>query len=159
MSSKRTETTNDTRKIAIQLYNSGKTLAEVGKIVGRSTSTVQYIIKRFKETGKIENKPRIRNRFKLDERDDRFILREIKKNPKLSAPKLVEMLKLNSGKTVCAETIRRVLRSNNFHGRVARRKPYISEANRRKRISFAKQFKNHGFSFWKNVIFTDESKY
>jgi len=51
------------------------------------------------------------------------------------------------------------LRRNGYNGRVPRRKPFISETNRRKRIDFAKNHLNKDILFWKKVLFTDESKF
>jgi len=39
------------------------------------------------------------------------------------------------------------------------KKPFISEANRVKRLAFAKEYVNKPTSFWQTVIFSDESKY
>lgn len=64
-----------------------------------------------------------------------------------------------TGKSVSAETVRRVLRNNGYNGRVARKKPLISEINRQKRLQFVKDYENKDEEFWKNVIFSDESKF
>ena len=45
-----------------------------------------------------------------------------------------------------------------LHGRVARRKPYIRQGNRRKRLEFAKEQKKLTVEQWKNVLWNDESK-
>lgn len=44
-------------------------------------------------------------------------------------------------------------------GRSPRKKPFISEANRVKRLEFAREYINKSRSFWQTVIFSDESKY
>lgn len=54
-------------------------------------------------------------------------------------------------------TIRQVLHREGYHGRVSRRKPYISKANKLKCLQFAKHV-NYPESFWKNLIFSDEIK-
>ncbi|GBN21291.1 hypothetical protein AVEN_4154-1 [Araneus ventricosus] len=48
----------------------------------------QYVIKRFKEENRIENKVREGRLAKLTERDQRFIIRKFVKNPRLSALKV-----------------------------------------------------------------------
>ena len=57
-----------------------------------------------------------------------------------------------------ADNVRRILRRNKYNGRIARSKPLVSAKNRRQRFEFAKRYINKDYSFWKNVIFTDESK-
>ncbi|CAK9818985.1 Transposable element Tc1 transposase [Anthophora quadrimaculata] len=63
------------------------------------------------------------------------------------------------GKVANPETIRIILRKNNFNGRIARRKPFVSQKNRSKRLQFVKLYKDKDFSFWETVLFTDESKF
>lgn len=62
-------------------------------------------------------------------------------------------------KRICAETARKILRKAGYHGRVARRKSYVSKVNRQKRIEFAHRYINMPPEFWKRVIFPDESKF
>lgn len=81
------------------------------------------------------------------------------KNPRISVPKLVTNIKIDLNKDVSAETVRCSIRKMGFHGRVARKKPFISEKNRKIRIEFAKKYKNKYFEYWKNILFTDESRY
>lgn len=64
-----------------------------------------------------------------------------------------------TGKKVTPQTIRNVLKRKGFHGRVARKKPYVNERNRRKRLKFAKEFISKEEKWWKDVIFADESKF
>lgn len=39
------------------------------------------------------------------------------------------------------------------------KKPFMNDANRQKRLEFAKMYLNKPIEFWKNVIFSDESKF
>lgn len=42
---------------------------------------------------------------------------------------------------------------------MAKRKPYISPANMKKRLEFAKKYQFEEESYWQHVFFTDESKF
>ncbi|GFU91897.1 transposable element Tc1 transposase [Trichonephila clavipes] len=68
-----------------------------------------------------------------------------------------------TGRSVSAETIRRVLRKAGYNGRVARKKPLIGKRNIVKRLKFAKEHilkRTKSFQrFWNEVIFSDESKF
>ncbi|GBN29874.1 Transposable element Tc1 transposase [Araneus ventricosus] len=55
--------------------------------------------------------------------------------------------------------VRNILRKYNFHGRVARRKPFLSKAHRRARLEFVKSSLKSLRKFWNSVLFVDESKY
>ena len=52
-----------------------------------------------------------------------------------------------------------MLKKEGFDGRVCRKKPYINEINRRRRLQFAREHVDIEKSRWNNVIFADESKF
>lgn len=145
------QSTLEERKIVIKNYLEGKTQREIANIVNKSKSTVHDIIKRYNDDKRISNKQRAAVEKKLSQRDEKFIIREVQKNPFISAPKLTAIIKNNFGKDVHAETVRRVLRKNDLNGRVARKKPCISEKNRKDRLEFAREHISKDFSFWRTV--------
>ena len=90
------------------------------------------------------------------EKEDTWILRQIKKNPK-SATKLTVEVKKYCHKTVNPEAVRRIASRNKYNGRVVKRKPLIVERNQKKRRTFARQHVMKDMDFWKRVIFCDKS--
>ncbi|GFY02108.1 hypothetical protein TNCV_5099691 [Trichonephila clavipes] len=48
-----------------------------------------------------------------------------------------------------AQTVRNVLHSAGLKARTPRKKPYISEVNRKRRLEFARKYKNKPMGFWK----------
>lgn len=122
MGRKSKNTSIDLRKLVISHYKEGKSFREIGEIVKRSHSTVQCIIKRFREENRVVDMPKMGPKKLLNAHDERWILRQVKKNPKISAPKLTANLENYCGKSVSPETVRRVLRNNNYNGRIARKK-------------------------------------
>jgi len=56
--------------------------------------------------------------------DERCFLRKFENNPKLGAPKLVTEIENRLHIKVNPETVRRVLRKNDFHGRGAKKVLY-----------------------------------
>lgn len=77
MARSRKETTNVIRKLIIFHHSSGKSVRNIAKLVNLSHSTVQYIIKRFKEENRIENKVRKGRPTKLTQREQRFIVKNL----------------------------------------------------------------------------------
>ncbi|GFW98994.1 transposable element Tcb1 transposase [Trichonephila clavipes] len=63
------------------------------------------------------------------------------------------------GRSVSAETVRNVIRHAGYSSRVARKKPFISLQNQKKRLEFAKTQQLKTDNFWKKVIFSDENKF
>ncbi|XP_017796965.1 PREDICTED: uncharacterized protein LOC108578194 [Habropoda laboriosa] len=86
-----------------------------------SKSTVGDIIRRFKHEDRIESILQRGQPKKLE------IIRNIKKDPTLSAPKLADELLTETAKNVHPKTIRRILKESGYSGRVAQKKPFMDE--------------------------------
>ncbi|GFX84124.1 transposable element Tcb1 transposase [Trichonephila clavipes] len=155
----RRETSIDVRKFILRLLKKGISYREMAKIVGRSHSCVQKIIGRFKSDGLIENKSGRGRKSILTDVCKRKVLKDIKIDPKLSAVKLASETSRIMGRSVSAETVRNVIKYAGYSSRVARRKPFISLQNQKKRLELAKTHQLKTGNFWKKVIFSDESKF
>uniref|UniRef100_A0A0K8UV17 Transposable element Tc1 transposase n=1 Tax=Bactrocera latifrons TaxID=174628 RepID=A0A0K8UV17_BACLA len=149
----------EVRKLIIKLYLENKSLREIGKVVGKSHSSVQTIIKSYINTGNLHSKPRSGRPKILTPREERNIVTVVSANPIISAVKLTQDIYDSTQKKISPQTVRNVLYSAGYHGRVARRKPYISKVNKEKRFAFAIEHVNKPNSFWENIIFSDESKF
>ena len=152
-------TSVEKRELVITHFKNGKTQKQIAEIVNLSCSTVQYIIQRYVREGRIADKSRKAPNKIFTEADELWILRKIKQNPRLSAPALAKEAENFLGKSCNPETIRRILRRADFHGRTARNKPFISPKNLKSRLQFARDHVNKDQSFWDKVIFADESKF
>ncbi|GFV49360.1 transposable element Tc1 transposase [Trichonephila clavipes] len=154
----RREASIDVRKFILRLFKKRKSYREVAKIVGRSHSCVQKIIGRFKSNGLIENNSGRGRESILSDVAKRKVLKDIKIDPKLSAVKLAAETSRIMDRSVSAETVRNMIRHAGYSSRVARKKPFISLQNQKKRLEFAKTHQLKTGNFWKKVIFSDESK-
>ncbi|GBM69178.1 hypothetical protein AVEN_91760-1 [Araneus ventricosus] len=119
MARSRKETTISIRKFIIFHHGSGKSVQNIAKLVNLSHSTVQYVIKSFKEENRIENKVRKGRPAKLTKRDQRFIIRKFVKNPHLCALKVSAEFNEKFSTSISPETVRRVLRAAGLNGRSA----------------------------------------
>ena len=124
-----------------------------------SKCTVADIVHRYIHEDRIDSIRQNGRPKLLDSREERKIVRKIKNDPKGSAIKLAAELFQESGKKVHPDTVRRVLKNHGYNGRVPRRKPYINEVNRKKRLNFATDYVSKDQTWWNNVIFADESKF
>lgn len=125
MGRKGSETTVEERRIAVNAFCAGKSYREIAVLLERPITTVKTIISRFGKEGFLSNKPRVGKLKKLGPREERLILRKVKENPRISAPKINNILVAQLGTTVSTNTVRRTLYQAGFHGRIARRKPFI----------------------------------
>ncbi|GFW72961.1 transposable element Tc1 transposase [Trichonephila clavipes] len=159
MASKSKELDVNVKNMIIQLRNEGLTYRAIGIQLNTSLFTVRSVVKKFNETGSTENKVRSGRPGIFSAREKRSIIKEVTKNPKISAPQLAKDVANTSHKTFSVQTIRNVLHEESYYGRAARKKPFISERNRRKRLDFAKSHVNLSDEFWNTVIFSNESKF
>jgi len=95
---------------------------------------------------------------KLNKYTERTLIRKVKGNPKMSAPKLAVALRQEGNIDICASTVRNYLRGNELHGRTARRKYFVSETRKKKILHFANQDINASPALWNHFLFTDEIK-
>ena len=87
------------------------------------------------------------------------MVRKIKKNPKLTSTKIAADLTEELKKHVHQKTVQRVLIGNGYKSRKGSKKPLISNANKKNRLEFAKEYKNKSMDFCDKVLFIDECKF
>ena len=139
----------------------GKSKLSLGKIAKKLNlpkSTVQYIVTKYRKSGRLENEPRSGRPPALTLREKRRIMQEVRADPFVSAPELKKNLIQKSNKTVSTKTITRTLKSNGIVARRPRKIPFISKVNQRKRLEFARKYVNQPKSFWESVLWSDETK-
>lgn len=129
---------------------SGSSYGEISRKFGIGRSSVVYIIKSF---GKFKSKTGMKT--KIDKYDCRDIVKEIensfKNNAKCSASDVRRRLSLDAS----LSTVQRTLRYMKYVYTDVRRKFYLSNKSKLKRLEIAKQFLSNHRS-WHDVIFSDE---
>ena len=147
MAPKKSEISVSVRDRVIFLRQNGQSYREIGKTLNLSFRTVQYIVKKYEKTKSTDNQPRTGRPKVLTNRERRYIIKKATKYPFTSAQALCNDVASTSGKSVCPQTIRNVLHSAEIFGRAARKKPFINNVNREKRLKFAKTHINEPLDF------------
>ncbi|GFV44541.1 hypothetical protein TNCV_3287231 [Trichonephila clavipes] len=109
----------------IQLINEGLTYRAIGIQLNISLFTVRSAVKKFNETGSTENKVRSGRPGIFSAREKRSVIKEVKENPKISAPQLAKDVANTSHRTFIVQTIRNVLHEESYYGKTTRKKPFI----------------------------------
>lgn len=120
-------------------------------------STVQQIVEKFKKHGHVNNLPRSGRPRKLSQRLEKFIVRKVTRDPKMTKQDVIEDLK-TMHITVSKATVMRVLHKNGIRGYRPRKTPLHTNRHLRQRLQFAKNHKNYDSNFWKKVLWSDETK-
>lgn len=147
------------KKQIVDLKKDGKSYSEISSIVKRSKSTIQCVIKNYEKNESFEMAPGRGRKKILNDKMERKIVRMVKVDPKISAPKIAAEITVSHGISLNPQTVRNVLHSKGYQGRAIRKKPYISKTNVQKRLDYANAYVSKPDDFWKNVIFLDESKF
>jgi transposase len=128
---------------------------EIAKKYGVSRGAVQKIILKYQKLGSVADRPGRGSKRKSCERTDNLIIREIKKDPRITVRAIRERLDL----TISDRTIRRRIAERDLKSCFAKKRPMISTTNKTKRLLFARNHINKPLEFWKHVIWSDESKF
>jgi transposase len=135
------------------------TQTQIAEQCGVSQQRVSSIIKLHRTTGLTVPKPRTGRPKKTTDRTDKLILREVQKNPFITA----RQIKSNVGaplSSVSLSTIKsRLVHKFDVHARKPVRKPLLTEKARTKRLAWCKKYKEWTVDMWKLVTFSDETMF
>ncbi len=125
--------------------------------VGCALSTVNYVWKKFKNTGNVDNCPRSGRPRKTSKTQDRSLRRICLKSRKSTSKQMnAEWKKCKTH--VCDRTVRNRLNEMGYLFCKAKTKPLLTKQYRLQRLRWARQHRNWGVDDWKAVIFSDESR-
>ena len=124
----------ETRGVIIFLQNEGKSQRFIANKTGVSRKGVQEVLKRWMETGDSRCQPRSGRKRKSVTRCDRTLIRISLRNRKLTLKEFSRELKKNSGVELSAPTVRRRLLENGLRGCKARKKPLLTEKQKKRRL-------------------------
>ena len=142
---------SDVKTINMRNFEAGKSYSEihVGRNLQLYRATVYAVVKRYRERGDIENRPRSGRKKKLDDRDTRKLSRLVKNNRSFPLQDITRKFNENREDVVSSVTVRRCLYRNDFHRRVVRKNIRIREANVRGHLAWAQGKRNNRVFVWR----------
>lgn len=141
------------------LHEQGMSQVKIAREVKCSRCAVQYALNRFKEIGTHENRPRTGRRKITTDREDRLLIRQSLQDRKKTALELAAALSEGKSRSVSACTVRRRLIAAGLKGCKARKKPWLSEHNKKNRLQWALRHRDWTVEDWSNVLWSDESNF
>lgn len=148
-----TRLSEEERWSCVILRKLGKTGRDISDYLHVSERTVSRVFRRYQLTGKVGSGSRSGRPRCTDEETDTSIALVARVERFVSARGVKRRLELND---VSVRTVDRRLIEAGLHGRIAQHKRSLSEAERRKRLSFAEGYRNWTKERWEHVLFSDE---
>ncbi len=142
-------TAEELREIVAR-HRSGQGYKKISAALKVPKSTVASIILKWKTFGTTRTLPRAGRPAKLSYRGRRALVREVKKNPKITVAELQRCIR-EMGESCRKSTITAALHQSGLYGRVARRKPLLSARHMKARMEDSKMVTN-------KILWSDETK-
>ena len=143
----------------VALSGEGYSQVEIARKMECSRKGVQTTIKRFKETKSFKNRKGQGRKKSTSAREDRSLKRAPLADRRKSFSELAAELRESANKHISALTVRRRLLEVGLKRCKARKKPYLSLSNKKKRKEFAKNYENWTPEDWGKIIWSDESNF
>ena len=156
MSTKRMLTPTAVKEMMISCHQKGKRLKEIADLTGKSRSTVQSIIKKWKETGCVENHLCKGRPSAFSTRDANRLKRIVKANVGASTDHIFKIFLAENSTKFSKLTIYRQLKKLKYVRRAKSKSMVIRTKNKLLRIRWARARKNWALDTWKNFCFSDE---
>ncbi|XP_073491836.1 uncharacterized protein [Aquarana catesbeiana] len=135
--------------------NEGYSMREIAKKLKISYNGVYYSLQRTAQTGSNQSRKRSGRPRCTTKQEDKHIRVSSLRNRHLTGPQLASSLNSTRKTPVSTSTVKRRLRDFGLQGRVAKKKPYLRLANKRKRLRWAKEHRQWTEEDWKKVLWTD----
>ena len=144
------ELTKDLRLHIVAAHKSGKGYKALSKCFQIPVATVRSIIKKYKTFCTVENLRGICRKPKVTPVLARRILREVKKNPRITTKAILVNLG-SAGGNVSRQTVQWTLHTAGFHGRRPRRMPLLQIRHPKACLAFANAHLDKVVDFWSSL--------
>jgi len=156
---KRKELNEFERGKIIGLSTEGCSVRKISKILEIPKSTVQNTIKKFSETGTTQNlfrpgRPRI-----LTEINKQQLKKIVQDEPHATLSQIHEKFQKKTDLSTCTKTIKREIHNLGFSSCIAAHKPLLNIKQKQNRLSWCIEQRDWTIRKWKNVIWSDESRF
>lgn len=141
------------------MNSNGATVTEIADLFNCSRKMVCNALRHIQRYGSCKNVKMAPRARKTTHKEDSLIYRASVASPFKTSNMIQRDVSREFGINVSARTIRRRLNEKNLRGCIAQHKPLVSKKNLQARIAFAREQIRKPMIFWKNVLWSDESKF
>ncbi|KAF2880860.1 hypothetical protein ILUMI_25315 [Ignelater luminosus] len=141
----------------VALLEEGLSRRGVARRFGIHHSVVSRTWARYQETGNLHRRRGSGPSRITTQREDRRIVHAARRNPVRSAHLIGADVHLN--RRVSDQTVRRRLHEAELRSRARANVPHLTDRHRQERLRYANDYGNWTARRWRNVLFTDESRF
>ena len=147
------------REQAIGRLHAGQAARVIANDFNCSIRTIERLRQRYNATNSTNDRPRSGRPQVTTPRQNRYILRQHLNDRFARASETARHTVGTHQRPVSDDTVRRRLRSNNLRCRRPYRGPVLTQRHRQTRLQWTIHRQNWRNRQWRNVIFSDESRY
>lgn len=132
---------------------------EIARKVGHSEGAVRALLRRFKKSGLLGDKPRSGRPHKIPHKIIAKLDKELESGNVEDLDDAIRWLKKHHNITITRPTMKKTVRNVGYHEYIKMNKPFTSETTAKDRVSRASEWLRWKDERWKRVIFSDEKQF
>lgn len=127
---------------------------QIAKRMQISQKTVNHVLKKYRDTASVKERPRTGRKRKISAKDEKRIVKLARKEK--SASEIARIHNLESAQKISEITVRRVLSEHDFFYLPKVKVQPLSETHMQSRLDYATEMKSYD---WRRVLFSDEKTF
>ena len=151
--------TAEQRQLALGMLEVGIRQDHVARHLGCTQGTISNLVRRFRQSGSVDDRSRSGRPRVTTVRQDRYIVLQHLRNRFHPASRTASTTIGTHRRPVSATTIRRRLRESGLRNRRPFRGPILTDRIRNRRLAWAEERLCWTFPRWYRILFTDESRF
>lgn len=155
--SKTKEVSLDLRKRTVYAYKAGERYPKLSQCLQVSRSGVRSVIKKFKESHTGQNKSGRGRKRNISKTLERKLVRGVSKDPRTTTDTRVNDL-TKSGIVVSKKAVTGALHRNGLRHCRPRKTLLLQMRHLQARLKYTKDNLEKDYAYWKNVLWSDETK-
>jgi transposase len=161
MKTKSRELSTEVKKMIVKSVEMGGKISNLAQTLSIPRTTIHSVIKKFRNTGSVENVPRKGRKKLFTERDGNAVLRLVKKDVRSHLRDITNTFNEEKDQTFSCRTIHRHLRRNGYSRRVVKKRTemVVRMEIKKKRVLWCRERRHWTVNqYWNKFIYSDESQ-